>query len=137
MVGGAVVAVDFADVFAVGDFTGKGFRVVAGVGGKRIGGAEQAGIVHEGVCGAVVDAETEGMGTQLDTFAFPPDVGTAVGGDAEIVVVLDGKGALAPAGLDRCLCKDDYRIDPEGEGEEIRFASFFSSNFKELFSDGI
>gem|GEM_PF-3286658 len=46
-------------------------------------------IVHEGVCGAVVDAETEGVGAELDAFAFPPDVGTAVGGDAEIVVVLE------------------------------------------------
>lgn len=64
--------------------------------------------------GAVVDAETEGVGAELDAFAFPPDVGTAVGGDAEIVVVLDGKCALAPTGFDRRLCKDDYRIDPEG-----------------------
>lgn len=114
MVGGAVVAVDFADVFALGDFPGKGFCVVAGIGGKGVGGADQAGIVHEGVCGAVVDAETEGVGAELDAFAFPPDVGTAVGGDAEIVVVLDGKCALSPTGLDRCLCEDDYRIDPEG-----------------------
>ena len=32
-VGGAVVAVDFADVFAAGDYAGEGRRVVAGIGG--------------------------------------------------------------------------------------------------------
>ena len=34
LIGGTVVAVDFADVFAVGDFAGEGFRVVADVGGE-------------------------------------------------------------------------------------------------------
>ena len=36
LIGGTVVAVDFADVFAVGDFAGEGFRVVADVGGERV-----------------------------------------------------------------------------------------------------
>lgn len=74
------------------------------------------------------------MGAQLDAFAFPPDIGTAVGSDAEIVVMLAGKVALSPARLDSRLCQDNRRIDPEGlpppfgqgEGErkKIRFASF-------------
>lgn len=34
LIGGTVVAVDFADVFAVGDLAGEGFRVVADVGGE-------------------------------------------------------------------------------------------------------
>ena len=48
-VGFAVVAVYFADVFAVTDFEGKGGRLVADVGGIGVGVAEQAGIVHERV----------------------------------------------------------------------------------------
>ena len=36
LIGGTVVAVDFADVFAVGDLAGEGFRVVADVGGERL-----------------------------------------------------------------------------------------------------
>ena len=36
LIGGTVVAVDFADVFAVGDLAGEGFRVVADVGGERV-----------------------------------------------------------------------------------------------------
>lgn len=54
------------------------------------------------------------MGAQLDAFAFPPDIGTAVGSDAEIVVMLAGKVALSPARLDSRLCQDNRRIDPEG-----------------------
>lgn len=91
LIGGTVVAVDFADVFAVGDFAGEGFRVVADVGGERVDRTDQAGVVHEGVARGVVDTETEGMGAQLDALAFPPYIGTAVGGDAEIVMILVGK----------------------------------------------
>lgn len=62
LIGGTVVAVDFADVFAVGDLAGEGFRVVADVGGERVDRTDQAGVVHERVSGTVVGAETEGMG---------------------------------------------------------------------------
>ena len=48
-VGFAVVAVDFADVFAVTDFEGKGSCLVADIGGIGVGVADQAGIVHERV----------------------------------------------------------------------------------------
>ena len=95
LIGGTVVAVDFADVFAVGDLAGEGFRVVADVGGERVDRTDQAGVVHERVSGTVVGTETEGMGAQLDACAFPPDVGAAVGGEAEIVVML--AGAITPA----------------------------------------
>ena len=47
LIGGTVVAVDFADVFAVGDLAGEGFRVVADVGGERVDRTDQAGVVHE------------------------------------------------------------------------------------------
>ena len=53
------------------------------------------------------------MGAQLDACAFPPDVGAAVGGDAEIVVMLAGEITLSPARLDSRLCQDNRRIDPE------------------------
>ena len=124
LIGGTVVAVDFADVFAVGDFAGEGFRVVADVGGERVDRTDQAGVVHEGVAGGVVDTETEGMGAQLDALAFPPYIGTAVGGDAEIVKILAGKITLSPTRLDSRLCQYDRRIDPErfprllGKGKE-------------------
>lgn len=124
LIGGTVVAVDFADVFAVGDFAGEGFRVVADVGGERVDRTDQAGVVHEGVAGGVVDTETEGMGAQLDALAFPPYIGTAVGGDAEIVMILVGKITLSPTRLDSRLCQYDCRIDPErfprllGKGKE-------------------
>lgn len=124
LIGGTVVAVDFADVFAVGDLAGEGFRVVADVGGERVDRTDQAGVVHERVSGTVVGTETEGMGAQLDACAFPPDVGAAVGGEAEIVVMLAGEITLSPARLDSRLCQDNRRIDPEcfprlsGEGKE-------------------
>lgn len=54
LIGGTVVAVDFADVFAVGDLAGEGFRVVADVGGERVDRTDQAGVVHERVSGTVV-----------------------------------------------------------------------------------
>lgn len=75
--------------------------------------ADQAGIVHEGILRSVVDTETEGVGAQLDTFTFPPDVFLAVGGDTEKVVVLACEVALSPTRFDDCLCQDHYRIDPE------------------------
>ena len=124
LIGGTVVAVDFADVFAVGDLAGEGFRVVADVGGERVDRTDQAGVVHERVSGTVVGTETEGMGAQLDACAFPPDVGAAVGGETEIVVMLAGEITLSPARLDSRLCQDNRRIDPEcfprlsGEGQE-------------------
>ena len=124
LIGGTVVAVDFADVFAVGDLAGEGFRVVADVGGERVDRTDQAGVVHEGILRSVVDTETEGVDAQFDTFAFPPDVFLAVGGDTEIVVMLAGEITLSPARLDSRLCQDNHRIDPEcfprlsGEGKE-------------------
>ena len=105
LIGGTVVAVDFADVFAVGDLAGEGFRVVADVGGERVDRTDQAGVVHERVSGTVVGTETEGMGAQLDACAFPPDVGAAVGGETEIVVMLAGEITLSPARLDSRLCR--------------------------------
>lgn len=113
LIGGTVVTVDFADVFAVGDLAGEGFRVVADVGGERVDRTDQAGVVHERVSGTVVGTETEGMGAQLDACAFPPDVGAAVGSEAEIVVMLAGEITLSPARLDSRLCQDNRRIDPE------------------------
>ncbi len=52
----------------------KSLRVVADVGRRGVGMADQAGVVHEGILRSVVDTETGGVGAQLDTFAFPPDV---------------------------------------------------------------
>ncbi len=57
---------------------------------------DQAGVVHERVSGTVVGTETEGMGAQLDACAFPPDVGAAVGGETEIVVMLAGEITSSP-----------------------------------------
>lgn len=51
------------------------------------------------------------MGAQLDALAFPPYIGTAVGGDAEIVMILVGKITLSPTRLDSRLCQYDRRID--------------------------
>ena len=113
LIGGTVVAVDFADVFAVGDLAGEGFRVVADVGGERVDRTDQAGVVHEGILRSVVDTETEGVDAQFDTFAFPPDVFLAVGGDTEKVMVLACEVALSPTRFDDRLCQDHYRIDPE------------------------
>lgn len=75
--------------------------------------ADQAGVVHEGILRSVVDTETEGVDAQFDTFAFPPDVFLAVGGDTEKVMVLACEVALSPTRFDDRLCQDHYRIDPE------------------------
>ena len=67
--------------------------------------ADQAGVVHEGILRSVVDTETEGVDAQFDTFAFPPDVFLAVGGDTEKVVVLACEVALSPTRFDDRLCR--------------------------------
>lgn len=65
--------------------------------------ADQAGVVHEGILRSVVDTETEGVDAQLDTFAFPPDVFLAVGGDTEKVMVLACEVALSqPDSMTAC-----------------------------------
>ena len=59
LIGGTVVAVDFADVFAVTDFEGKGSWLVADIGRIGVGVADQAGVVHEGVAGGVKNCRME------------------------------------------------------------------------------
>ena len=113
LIGGTGVAVDFADVFAVGDLAGEGFRAVADVGGEGVDRTDQAGVVHEGILRSVVDTVTEGVDAQFDTFAFPPDVFLAVGGDTEKVMVLACEVALSPTRFDDRLCQDHFRIDQE------------------------
>lgn len=94
-------------------WNGESLRVVADVGRRGVGMADQAGVVHEGILRSVVDTETEGVDAQFDTFAFPPDVFLAVGGDTEKVMVLACEVALSPTRFDDRLCQDHYRIDPE------------------------
>ena len=134
LIGGTVVAIHFADVFAVSDLFGEGRRRVADRGGYRISGMDQTGIVHEAVFRGFVFAEPEGKDAavlgEVGLRAFPESVGTAESSDTEKVVMLLRQCAFAPAGFDGRLCQDNDGIDPETfsrlpGGRMILFDEFF------------
>ena len=106
-VGFAVVAVQFADIRAVGYLAGIGFRIVAGLPGGTVVVADQAGEVEKGIFAGVVPAEIQGVTAGVHRcFATVPVLVTAtVGRQTEIVVAARCQFAHSPSAFEGSLCQ--------------------------------
>ncbi len=114
-VGFAVVAVQLADVGAVGNFAGVGGDVAAYLPGGAVVVAYQAGEVEERIFARVVAAEIQGIagGPDGGLATMPIGVATPVGGEAEEVAAGGCQVARAPATLESRLGEDRYRVHVE------------------------